>query len=320
MTKRAVCILLFVIAAFTASNCEEVSKVSLCQIKSDPAAFNHKLVEVTGFVSHDFEDFTVFDPTCDSWQDIWLEYGGKAASGTTYCCGGTTSRKRSQELVVENIQIPLVKNQPFDELEKAIQPPFRSGRHGAIIRATVVGRFFAGKKMKSARGDMWVGYGHMGCCSLLAIREIKSVDTEDRIDLDYGASADQPDIEKTGCGYKFLIPFDGRLGSILDQQRQADAGDHAWVFDDPQRVAVDTLTRTANLDVTSGKEIRLVREAEGRKVYQLQIPAQDKAYMVVVSRPYWLSFSAKTSDRVAWVALAAYESPCGKPNAVTRIR
>ena len=46
---------------------EQPAAVTICQLKSDPAAYNHKLVEVTGFVSHAFEDFTVFDPTCPSW-------------------------------------------------------------------------------------------------------------------------------------------------------------------------------------------------------------------------------------------------------------
>lgn len=55
--------------------CENAERVSVCQLKNDPAAFNHHLVEVTAFVSHDFEDFSVFDPDCQSRFDIWLEYG-----------------------------------------------------------------------------------------------------------------------------------------------------------------------------------------------------------------------------------------------------
>src|ERR1035438_6922393 len=81
--------------------CEEPEKVSACQIKGDPPAYNHKLVEVEAFLSQGFEDFTLFDPTCPNYPDIWLEYGGTARSGTMYCCGGSNERHRSQELVVE---------------------------------------------------------------------------------------------------------------------------------------------------------------------------------------------------------------------------
>lgn len=42
--------------------------------------------------------------------------------------------------------------------------------------------------------------------------------------------------------------------------------------------------------------------------------------MVVVSRPYWLSYYAKDPKRVSWVVLAAYESGCGGQNSVERIK
>src|ERR1700754_3361307 len=69
-------------------------KVSVCRLLEDPGAFNHKLVEVTGFVSHGFEDFTLFDPSCASWPAAWLDYGGLISSNTIYCCGTTASQKR----------------------------------------------------------------------------------------------------------------------------------------------------------------------------------------------------------------------------------
>jgi hypothetical protein len=49
---------------------------TVCQLKNPPA-FNHKLVEVTAFVSHAFEDFTLLDPTCSSWPGVWLSMGEK---------------------------------------------------------------------------------------------------------------------------------------------------------------------------------------------------------------------------------------------------
>ena len=92
---------------------EKPDKVGLCDVAHDPAAYNHKLLEVTGLVEHGFEIFNLFDPTCSSSQSVWLEYGGKSKSGTTYCCGVTPDRHRSKELVVEGIPIPLVKDSLF---------------------------------------------------------------------------------------------------------------------------------------------------------------------------------------------------------------
>src|SRR5260370_21897167 len=54
----------------TVSFCQEPEKVSLCELQKDVDAYNHKLIEVTAFVSHGFEDFTLFDPTCNTWPAV----------------------------------------------------------------------------------------------------------------------------------------------------------------------------------------------------------------------------------------------------------
>jgi hypothetical protein len=50
--------------------CEEAVRVTACDLKRTPAEFNHKLLEVTGFISHGFEDFGLFDPSCPEWPYI----------------------------------------------------------------------------------------------------------------------------------------------------------------------------------------------------------------------------------------------------------
>src|SRR2546423_8120550 len=76
----------------------EPEKISLCQLKSDPAKYNHKLIKVTGFISHGFEVFSISDPDCPAWPGVWLEYGGTRASGTVYCCGVPAIRTRPKPL------------------------------------------------------------------------------------------------------------------------------------------------------------------------------------------------------------------------------
>lgn len=162
----------------TASCQEKPESVSLCEIARDPAGFNHKLLEVTGLVEHGFEIFNFFDPVCSPSASIWLEYGGKWKSDTTYCCGDTAGKHRSKELVVEKIRIPLVEDDQFLKFDKLIQPPFPSGKGGATVRATLVGRFFAGQQIDAKR-NLWGGYGHLGCCSLFAIQQVKFVSPAD---------------------------------------------------------------------------------------------------------------------------------------------
>jgi hypothetical protein len=265
-------------------------------------------------ISHGFEDFGLSDPSCPDYPYVWLEYGGKIKSGTMYCCGVTDERTRKQELVVEDIAVPLVVDEQFKKFDDLIQQPPSS-----IVHATLIGRFFSGKKTHYPAGHYWGGYGHMGCCSLLAIQQVVSVDPHDREDLDYRAAPDQPSINKKGCGYRFLTNLLD-YSEPIKAQREAENGVREWSFDEPQRVASDAISRLAKLDMSSIVGMRETRKTQGRFVYEWNPEGKKVSYMVVVSCPYWLSFYAKDASKVAWVVMAAYELSCGKDNAVTRIK
>jgi hypothetical protein len=315
--KRVLSLSLFVLCMDTFAICEEPVKATVCQLKNDPRAYSHKLVEVTGLVSHGFEDFTIFDPNCASWPRVWLEYGGTLKSGTMYCCGVSDDRHRPLELKVENVPVPLVADQPFKDFDKIIQPPYRQGQDGVVVHATLVGRFFAGRLIHYPKASEWGGYGHMGCCTLLAIQEVKNTDVENRTDLDYGEANEQPDIDKPGCGFRFLLPLEQSV-ALMRLQQEAEKGTRDWSFNDPARVATDTLSHLTNL--SPSLHMMQTHESQGHKVYEWKDANSSKSYMVVVSRPYWLSFYSRDPARVAWVAAAAYEASCGDKNTVTRIR
>jgi hypothetical protein len=135
--------------------CQGPEKVTLCDIKDKPTLYNHKLVEVEGFVSHDFEDFSISTPECPYSPAIWLEYGGKRKSGTIYCCGGSAERTRTKQLEVEGISVPHVEDQLFRKFDKLIQPPFRSGNHGSVVHAIIIARFFLGEKQEYGDKGGW---------------------------------------------------------------------------------------------------------------------------------------------------------------------
>lgn len=285
---------------------DEPLKISLCQLKGDPKAYNHKLVEVTGFVSHGFEDFTLFDPACESWPDVWLEFGGTVKSGTMYCCGVTAERSRPQPLVVEGITIDLVEDEPLKQFDKLIL----SGP-SSVGRATIRGRFFAGELITTQVRSFWGGYGHMGCCSLLAIQQIVSVDPHESTELDYGAETDEPDLNKECTGYEILNEIPNWKLSIKAQER-ADLGQEEWAFSDPQRVASEGLARLLKLGNPATIELKQTHQRQGRFIYWWRPKGKTVRYMVVVSRPYMLSFYAKDPKRVAWVLTGAYKTSCGK--------
>jgi hypothetical protein len=312
MTIRR-CLFSILIVLFTgtiSATAEEPITTTICQLKKDPAAWNHKLVAITGFATHASHNFTVYDPNCPTWPAIWLEYGGTINSGTVNCCKTLNDRHRSQQFVVDDIPLPLTVNQQFQDFDKSIQPPLPAGQSGAVEHATLIGRFFAGQRMEDAdNGHYWGGFGYLGCCSMLVIQEVKDPDTHWRADLDYGESNEKLDFSQPGCNLRMLLPEE-QDAALMAAQRNADSGTGDWVFTDPARVAADTLARTAHIGQDAAA-MKLTHDSPGRKTYEWRSAAHSRDYMVVVSRPYWLSFYAHDPNRVAWVAVIAYESSCG---------
>jgi hypothetical protein len=295
--------------------CQEPQKANICQVKNNPAAYNHKLIEVTAFVSHGFEDFGIFDPECNSYPGIWLEYGGTVASGTMYCCGVTADRKRTQALQIEGISVPLVADDSFREFDRLIQRTPDSIVHGKIV-----GRFFAGQQEHLPRETSWGGFGHFACCSLLVIQQVLSIDPQTRQELDYRASPDQPDITGVGCGFRDLMPIDTSK-TLLEAQRKAERDEPSWAFDDSRRVASYVLAGLTNFPENSIVGMKQKSSMPGRIIYEWRPKGKQLTYMLVVSRPYLLSFySRDAGNRVAWVVIAAYESSCSKHSPVTRIK
>jgi len=286
---------------------QQPEQVSACQLKDNPAAYNHHLIQVTAFAARGFEDFTLFDPSCSAWPNVWLEYGGTVASGTVYCCGVTDARSRPSELSVENVAIPLADNPEFREFDELIQR-----QPDAVAHATIIGRFFSGRVGSDSKVAYGGAYGHMGCCSLLAIEQIVAVDAQTRTDLDYRAFPDQPKIEnKVGCGVRDML-YQHAQGELIEAQRRAESGQAPHAFDDPERVGMDALAALLQIDAGSIAHFKRTHEAQARVTYEWNSRGDPPdSYMVIVSRPYWLSFYAKDPNKVAWVVTGAFESSCG---------
>jgi len=209
-------------------------------------------------------------------------------------------------MIVEDIPVPLVDDDRFRAFDELIHD-----EGDTVVQATAIGRFFSGEKTTFQTGiTRWIGYGHMGIGSLFVIQQVLSVEPHDRADLDYRATTDQPDLDKDGCtGYSDLIR--GQQGrEVIELQRQAETGDGSWAFEDARRVAADALARSLKVELGSVGELRQSHQVKGGVVYNWRPQTGKVAYMVVVSRPYWLSFYARDPHRVAWIAVAVYESSC----------
>ena len=76
----------------------------------------------------------------------------------------------------------------------------------------------------------------------------------------------------------FCQPIDST--ALMQWQQDAESGKHDWAFDDPQRVASNALAALAKVDLALLTNMKLMREAQGRKIYELKGPGKP--------RPSWL--------------------------------
>lgn len=117
-------------------------KATVCQLLADRKAWDHKLVEVSGFASHGFEDSGFSDPECSGSRfELWMEYGGKESTGTMSTVSNY-DRTRPKPAVVEGIAVPLVEDALFHRFDDFLH---QNSRTGTSVHGTVIARFFAGE-------------------------------------------------------------------------------------------------------------------------------------------------------------------------------
>lgn len=277
--------------------------VSLCEVSSNRSSYNRKQIEIEAFVSHGFENSSVYETGCDGRSSgIWMEYGGTASTSTMYCCGVTPKNTRPKALTVEGMKLPLVENENFTMLNTLLK---KDG--GRIARATLRGTFFSGKRDPYGNGktDLWGGFGHFGCCSLFVIQEVVSVLPHNDAGLDYSSTTDQPDVKMEGCN-NFRWHEGENWRSMVARQSSSDRGTDIWRYDDPRRVGTEALAKLLGKPLA---EIKLeeTKKTNSRITYYWRPNGREGArYMVVVNRPYQLSLQARDAAKTIWTVATMY--------------
>jgi hypothetical protein len=157
-------------------------KVTPCDLVTAPEMYSGKVVQVTGRVNLAFEDFSLAQPECkDAYPWVWLVYGGDQPTPTKSTVNDNF-REPGSVLKVNGIPVPLVHDAALEFFQKRLS----AMREGGIgdhpcydcylyrVTATLTGAFFAAKKDAKSIS----GYGHLGCCNLLAIERVADVSAE----------------------------------------------------------------------------------------------------------------------------------------------
>lgn len=153
-----------------------------CDLVNNPGKYANQVVEVRGSVSISFEDFTLVEPGCEeASRPIWLIYGGDEPTPTASTVNDL-SRKPGSVLKVNGRPIPLVHDAALDLFRQRLgairispvgdRPCYDC--HLYQVTATLTGVFFAAQ----SQGQQFEGYGHLGCCHLLAIQQVSDVGAE----------------------------------------------------------------------------------------------------------------------------------------------
>jgi hypothetical protein len=160
--------------------CQAPIHTTPCDLASNPQEYAGQLVEVRGKISIGFEDFTLVESGCsEEGRPIWLVYGGDEPTPTMSTVNDQ-AREPGSELKVNGRRIPLNRDAALDLFRQRLDAVRLStigdqpcnDCHLYRVTATLTGVFFAVPK------DQLGGYGHLGCCHLLAIQHVSDVDAE----------------------------------------------------------------------------------------------------------------------------------------------
>jgi len=156
-------------------------QTTFCDLIHNPAKYDGQWITVRARLALSFEDFSLSDADCPSTgvPGVWLTFGGDQDEIATYCCGSLT-RKKGEEIEINGHEIPLVRDDSLRELLRLLQTQRLRRPDGqpceanecAYYRsttATLSGMFFTGQTTGMP------GYGHLGCCHLLVIRQASVV-------------------------------------------------------------------------------------------------------------------------------------------------
>jgi hypothetical protein len=152
-----------------------------CDLLQDPAKFTNQIVQVRATVSIAFESFTLKALGCDEEKDarpIWLVYGGDEPTPIASTVNDN-SRPAGMVLKVDGRPITLHRDAALDLFVRRLAAERTTDVTGGkcyygcrlyVVEATLTGVFFAAPK-----GFPGGGYGHLGCCHLLAIQQVSDV-------------------------------------------------------------------------------------------------------------------------------------------------
>jgi len=329
MRFRLFAVLLSLSACSIACKAQTAIQLTPCELIASPEKFSGKVVEVRAGVSLAFEDFSLAQQGCqDAYPGVWLIYGGDEPTPTASTVNDL-SRKPGSVLKVNGQSIPLVHDDALelfrDRLDAIRISPIGdrpcNDCHLYQVTATLTGVFFAAK----IDAHQHSGYGHLGCCHLLAIQQVSDVVAvrtpipmggsfecaSDKRTLDAAEANRLEEFEKPCAGLTFkqcqdsrfpeiaaaagywsdhIEPEDGTLGG---GEIVGNTSKQEWVSADKLK----SYTVSIQSDDPTKPEGKATKGVITRDICKATVPPLPMS-AVVSCRRLWLEFPAKRADVV----------------------
>ena len=275
--------------------------VSPCELLKHPGMYDESLVSVLGLVLYGQQQFTTHGYDCtDDHGVLPLEFGGNPTD--------PKDQFRLPQARLEAGVVPLKKDTDYETMQRLMKEAAASGQV-KMMRATVIGRFFAGPAVGTKSGEI----KHPNARLVISEVELVTNRLEDPVDLTPLSHA-PPKLAKGCTSTEIAVPSHEEQDKL--QRLSREPAEHLEYLSDPKRVAAHTIADQENVsadDVAS----KLRPTAEGVAINDYAWTSGDgtRTYSITVNRPYWLLPSTYSGDTVIWVPKRIAVTTCSNKTA-----
>jgi len=286
---------MFCVAPFIRAQ-ERPWSVSPCELLKKPGMYGDTMVSVPGLVLYGPGQFTTHGFDCaDDYGALQLEFGGNPTD--------PKDQFRLPEARLEAGTVPLKKDADYETMQRLMKTIDSSGKV-QMLRATLIGRFFAGPAVGTKSGEI----KHPNARLVVSEVELVTNKPEDAVDFT-PESRTLPPAPK-GCIITALaVP--SRDESDKLQRLSREPSENLEYLGDAQQVAVRAIEAQEKLNPEdiAGK-LHLARDGVALREYTFSSADGVRSYSITVSRPYWLLPSTFSGDAVIWVPQRILLSTC----------
>ena len=273
--------------AVTLSAQERPWSVSPCELLKKPGMYGDTMVSVPGFVLYGPDQFTTHGYDCpDDLGALRLEFGGNPTD--------PKDQFRLPQSRLEAGVVPLKKDADYDTMQRLMKQADAAGQT-KMIRATLIGRFFAGQAVGTKSGEIRHPDAH------LVISEVELVSNKLEDPVDFTPLPKTTAKPAKGCTLTELaVP--SRDAEDKLQRLSREPSENLDYLSDPKQVAARAVAEQENLAPDAVlAQLRPASEGVAIRTYAWTSADGLRTYDVTVARPYWLLPSIYSADTMIWV-------------------